>query len=513
MKKIIKICKSNKGVSEVLGTVLLLGIAVAIFSVLYFIVLSEPFEASEPYPTIVAYVEGQNLIIEHRGGDELGINTRFNLTIGGKIIPIILKDDLDDINSDEKWNFGERVIKDINGSFSLTNYTAGVFGVDETNNRAIFSGDLNIFPENDIGVEIKVDNEEPRVGDYINITIIAHNYRGDINATGVTINFIIPEGLKYDSHVFITSDGLEYTNYTTSKYNYDNRTGIWEIDNIAIRDSVSLKIKVLVIGVGSREPTQLAMVLDGSGSISTTDWGIMRTGLANAIENSDVFPHDGSVELTIIQFGNPYPNKCKVEISPTIINTSNFEIIASTIRNLNQGKGGTPMAAGIYLTADTMRNSINFDPMKRQIINLVTDGKPTYWSNVDEYIGWGNGYTTNSTMLISTENARNYLINHLEMTEANDEFDSLAVGSGPDIEWLNSSIVWPQPGYIAPPFDKGPGWVTYISGWAEFESAISEMFRVQFSEIQNTVQLMGLDSKDPYSGNDIYTVKIVPTDN
>ena len=45
------------------------------------------------------------------------------------------------------------------------------------------------------------------------------------------------------------------------------------------------------------------MVLDGSGSINEHDWDLMRNGLANAVENESVFPHDGSVELTVIQFG------------------------------------------------------------------------------------------------------------------------------------------------------------------------------------------------------------------
>jgi len=658
MKKIIKICKSNKGVSEVLGTVLLLGIAVAIFSALYLIVLSEPFEASEPYPRIVAYLEGQNLIVEHRGGDELGIDTRFSLTIGGENIPIALSEDLDDINSDGKWNFGERVIKDIGNSFSLTNSTAGIFGVDDASNRAIFSGDLNIFPENDIGVEIKIDNEEPIVGEYINITIIVHNYRGDISATGVKINFIIPEGLKYDSHVFITSDGSEYNNSTTSKYNYDNGTGLWEIDNIAIRDSVSLKIKVLVIGAGVvREPTQLAMVLDGSGSISSDDWIIMRTGLANAIENSDVFPHDGSVEFTVVQFGYVGPPKAQVEIGPIIVNETNTNSIKDAILDIDQmvvpdQGGATPMSCGIRLAADQLFNIGDFEINKRQIINLVTDGVPncdwtpgTYngtwlgncwyrddsrkksgsYSMASSSSQWGemiskdldaegassitidfwyrlhdtesddlklcfydgNSYdfiaslgggtentwlhytktindpqylisnfqirfdtycynyyygeseqiwiddvliSTDSVLLndsfegtpwnvnwwnfgkASAEEAKDYLVGLLGMDEDDDEFDAMAVGTGPDTYWLRDNIVWPQPGYEGPPFDSGPGWVTHITSWTEFESAISEMFRVQFSAIKTTVQITSLDSKDPYSGNDIYTVKIVPTD-
>lgn len=526
--KIVKICKSNKGVSEILGTVLLLGIAVAIFSVLYFIVLSEPLDASEPYPIIVSYVEGQNLIIEHRGGEELGINTRFNMTIGGESIPVILSQDLEDSNSDGKWNFGERIIKDIGNSFSLTNSTAGIFGVDDKSNRAIFSGDLNIFPENDIGVEMKIDNEEPRVGDYINITLIAHNYRGDIDATGIKINFIIPDGLKYENHTFITSDGSEYTDDATSDYHYDNETGIWDIDHIIVRDLVSLKIKVLVIGTNVvREPTQLAIILDGSSSITSDDWDLMTAGLSNAILNSSIFPHDGSVELTIIQFGERDPPRAQLEIGPIIVNETNYVGIGANILSIDQmvdiwwsrlygwqRLGYTPMDCGIRLTTDVLAGihpdgSILFDEDFRKVINLVTDGKPNcQWIPGTYTATYSNDYTGK----ISAENARAYLLDALEMDENKDEFDSLAVGNGPEMDWLMNNIVWPQPGYEAPPYDQGAGWVNHTVSWEDFESAISEMFRVQFSAIKTTVQIAGLDSKDPYQENDIYTVKILPTD-
>ena len=67
-KHIINLKNSNNAVSELLGTILLLGIAVAIFSVLYLIVLSQSFDTSEPNPTIVATIEDNYIIFEHRGG-------------------------------------------------------------------------------------------------------------------------------------------------------------------------------------------------------------------------------------------------------------------------------------------------------------------------------------------------------------------------------------------------------------------------------------------------------------
>ncbi len=85
---------------------------------------------------------------------------------------------------------------------------------------------------------------------------------------------------------------------------------------------------------------------------------MIRFGLANAIRNNNIFPHDGSVELTIIQFGNSY---AVVEIPPINITSS---IIANNtaddIINITQRNGNTPIAAGFYLANDQLDTSMIF---------------------------------------------------------------------------------------------------------------------------------------------------------
>lgn len=640
----IRYKKQDKGVSEVVGTVLLLGICVVIFSVLYFIVLSEPFETSEPYPTVVAFVEGDNIVVEHRGGDELGVDSNFYYTINDTKKTVLVGDVLNDINGDGKWNLGERLYLPID--YNLSNFTAYVFGIDQENNRVVLSGTLDIYPEADIGVEITVDNTNPKIDESINITITVTNYRGDINATGIKIKYLIPEGLEY---------------WRCDSPNYDNTTGIWNIDSeIPVRGSVSLTIEVNVTGTDAyTEPTQLAMVLDGSGSISDSDWDLMRNGLANAIENKSIFPHDGSVELTVIQFGgedwdinwddidsewfqstlyshsgkssarswyyydgdftcnglntddanslivdfwyrlddtesddlklfyyngdsynyitslggkqedtwlhftdtitdpqyfnsdfkirfcshlNYYENIwiddvvikkdgniilqdsfekvafAQVEIKPVIItdvpgDPGNYSDIANQIRTIQQLKGWTPIGCGLRLAADQLYDLGYYTVDNRQVINLVTDGMPnckwipnTYTAEIK------NDHSIGKT---SAEEGRNYMINLLQMDENQDEFDALAVGVGgmygsPDTDWLNSSIVWPQPGYIGPPFNNGSGWVSTITSWEDFEEAINEMFRIQFASIKTKVELVSLDPRDPNPNNNVFTATIVP---
>ena len=68
-----------------------------------------------------------------------------------------------------------------------------------------------------------------------------------------------------------------------------------------------------LLQIKTSTPTQLAMILDGSGSISSSDFNIMKEGLARSIENASIFPHDGNVELTVIQFGG---TKAQKELGP-----------------------------------------------------------------------------------------------------------------------------------------------------------------------------------------------------
>lgn len=654
-KKLIRLKNSNTAVSEVLGTILLLGVAVSLFSTLYYITLSEPLDTYEPYPKIVASIEGNNIIFKHCGGDELTINSEIRIDIGnGSIpVPISIGQYLADINEDDKWNIGEIVAFPFT-NFSFNNPEANVTSIDIDGKRIILEGTLDIYPEVDIGVVITIDKENPKIGDYINITITVNNYKGDIGATGIIIKYILSEGLRYDDH----------NPSNTAESNYDNDTGLWYINkSIPVRDSVSLVIRAEVIGLGGRtEPTQLAMVLDGSGSIESGDWNLMKTGLAAALRNVSIFPHSSSVELTVVQFGgdkdwdynwddtnsrwfrdyNQYFSGAwsacsdnhrdgdficdeldtsdassiyvdfyyrlrntedddlilyyydgnsynyivdlginsedtwhhytetitdpqyfvsdfqirfdsslerreiiwiddvliqkdttiliddgfemnnvgysQVEIGPIIVTNEvgtpgYYGNVSYEISVIEQLKGWTPMGCGIRLAADQLHDFGNFSNDKRQVICLVTDGNP----NCEWIPGTYNGiYQNYAKGKASAEAARTYLLGTLETTVDQDEFDSLAVGPGPDVSWLNESIIWPEPGYqwidVTTTEPPGPGWVTHISGFNEFEVAIKEMFRTLFGGIENTVELMDLDPRDPNSKNNKFELIIVPQD-
>ncbi len=500
-----KITDSNEMVSEILGTVLLIGIVVAIFSTMYVSVVSYPHPEPSTYARLVATLEGNNIIIEHRGGDALSLNTKFQIVIGDNTTTRTIGKEnyLDnEAKKDKLWNVGERLVFPFN--YSLNYSEAQITVVDRNSNSLIMMGSLDITPESDVGLKVTVDNEFPKILDNVTFTITVTNYRGDLDYTGVIVKYILPKGLIHKS------------NFSTTETSYDNSTGIWNVGKLEVRKSAILTINATVIG----EPTQLAILLDGSGSISDSSWKIMMDGLANATKDPNIFPHSGAVELTIIQYGVKNPKNgdeycAKLEVGPEIVTIYNYQSIINQIKGITQGKGLTPMAAGIYLAGDKLVSSNNFGGYtsdNRQIINIVTDGNPTVASGPGELCGVlpPDNYFIRGKL--SAKEARDYLLSELSMTEDQDELDVVAVDTcgnkSIDVEWLKDEIAWPQPGYTTW-LPEGSGWVHYVSSYEEFVESIDEQFKLLFSStITSNMKITFATLRDPNDENNQVSITI-----
>jgi len=101
--------KTDEAVSEIVGTILLLGITVSLFSVICVIVLSYPFSPSSPSTNLVGMVEEDYLLIEHRGGKALELGTKVSLTIGDNMSEIITVEAHlnNESKEDNRWGIGE----------------------------------------------------------------------------------------------------------------------------------------------------------------------------------------------------------------------------------------------------------------------------------------------------------------------------------------------------------------------------------------------------------------------
>jgi len=504
---------NNHAISEILGAMLLLFIVMVILSMIYLFVWNEVEPNEETFVTISGKVEGTNVVLEHTGGETINADTYTSFTIAGVKYSVLVKDYLDDENHNEMWDYGERMVYHFEYAplYSASDLLAydriDVMAVDEESNDIILMGPLDLHPVSNIGVELFVDNEHPGPNETVKLTIVVTCYGGDVNGSAnIIVKYLIPSGLEYINHTADTGD-------------YDSSTGFWNISFISQEHPVSIVINAKVVVEEISSPTQFGVILDGSGSISSSDWQLMCNGLANSIENEDIFPDDGTVELTVVQFGIGSSWNCytRLEISPVNVTGTNKNNIANQIRTLSQGNSYTPMAAGIYHTVDALMSSSRFSPDVRKVILLVSDGLPN--CKVDE--GDHNGYdcgTSTSDYTVGksyTEDARDYSLALLGMNDEMDEFDCFAVGTigeELDIEWLNESIVWPEPGYIGPPFDQGAGWVTHVNTWNEFSERLETVFISFFSEISSQVEILGAYTIDLISSNDSDVVVIQPED-
>ncbi|RLG19847.1 hypothetical protein DRN74_06315, partial [Candidatus Micrarchaeota archaeon] len=146
----------KKGVSEVVGTILLLAIAVTTFSVFAIYVMSSTSPStSSPDLNLVGYInEEQHIIIEHKGGESVKLEDIKITAWKGEIDSCMYYFDsngqlmgehaiFNDSNSNKRWDVGEYIEIDALSIFgNITNWQISATVIDEESNSIIFSGIL-----------------------------------------------------------------------------------------------------------------------------------------------------------------------------------------------------------------------------------------------------------------------------------------------------------------------------------------------------------------------------------
>lgn len=103
--------RTNIAVSETVGTLLLLGISVSLFSVIYLSVLIVSPSPIRPSVNLICTVEKNNIILEHRGGKTLDLDTEIIVTTNGTNETLTVNDYMNNESKENGvWNIGERVV-------------------------------------------------------------------------------------------------------------------------------------------------------------------------------------------------------------------------------------------------------------------------------------------------------------------------------------------------------------------------------------------------------------------
>ena len=232
----------------------------------------------------------------------------------------------------------------------------------------------------------------------------------------------------------------------------DRKSIDWRLSAVPFALLIALILMVLPSSTQTGVTTQLAFLIDGSGSISSSEFTTMRNGIAAALEDSSCTPHDGTLELTVIQFSWG----ATTEIAPTVITAANVADVANAIRAISQENGYTNYEAAIAEAQSQVEGSPNFSNLIRQQINMTTDGEPS--------TGEGNP-------VVLRQNSIN---------AGFEEFDVSAIGfTGGGLDLL-LELVHPQPGTLHNPDPwppVAPGWVRSVSSFDDFVLTVCENFQ------------------------------------
>jgi len=116
--------------------------------------------------------------------------------------------------------------------------------------------------------------------------------------------------------------------------------------------------------------TQLGFALDASGSVTTPNYNLLRTGLNAALAG---LPVDGSVEIAVVSYGTSVTSV----VLPTVLTATTLTTIQLAITSHTKAGGSTNTAGAITGLTALLTGSGNFaDVGTKSIINLATDGEP-----------------------------------------------------------------------------------------------------------------------------------------
>ncbi|MCX6661568.1 MAG: hypothetical protein NTY91_03360 [Euryarchaeota archaeon] len=106
--------RDNTAVSEIIATILLLSISLALLCVVYLLVLNNATSPSSSLQgssaQLVASANEKEVFLQNNGGVPLSLNTKLIITVGGTDFFVTAADCIVDTNGDGKWSIGEQIL-------------------------------------------------------------------------------------------------------------------------------------------------------------------------------------------------------------------------------------------------------------------------------------------------------------------------------------------------------------------------------------------------------------------
>jgi len=133
-----------KGVSEIIATILLLSISLALLCVVYLVVLNNATGPSSTYQVssaqLLASADENNVFLQNNGGHSIPLNTKLIITVGGTDFFVTAADCTIDTNGDGQWSIGEQILFSPPGIPSLFGLEIQVKIINPDTNSMIMAG-------------------------------------------------------------------------------------------------------------------------------------------------------------------------------------------------------------------------------------------------------------------------------------------------------------------------------------------------------------------------------------
>jgi len=146
---------------------------------------------------------------------------------------------------------------------------------------------------------------------------------------------------------------------------------------MTIKSSISKRARagVLAASVGFMAPTsagviQLGFIIDSSGSIGSTDFGVITDGLASAVESYIPVGGDDTYEVSVVRFNS---SASAVVANVLVTDATARSDLADDIRNIGYSGGGTDFTAAFDAMTGVLGNTIG--TADASYVNFSTDGQ------------------------------------------------------------------------------------------------------------------------------------------
>ncbi|DAC73089.1 MAG TPA: hypothetical protein DSN98_01985 [Thermoplasmata archaeon] len=273
---------SNEAVSEVLGAILMLAIAVALFALVYIIVMAYPFNSSPPRVDIVGTIQGNTIVLEHRGGESISASSKVSVVVNGSEYSLKVSEYLVDTNRNNRWDVGEQLI---------------------------------YYPSVDIkGLRVEATVVDVNTNSIVMMEIIQQG--GDTQIPlETTVNPISPYDQPSPS-LSLTASGDFRLNNVTLFYRWSNDNSSWNGGLHVIYDSVDSNSSNMDGSTDKGVETNFANAQ-----------GITKDGNSMTIQETDTAGQDHKTAIT--------GNTCNVDSSPDKGTETNFVNAQGTSRDTN----------------------------------------------------------------------------------------------------------------------------------------------------------------------------------